>query len=103
MSLLIFLHIYCLIVHFLVIFYLVDALKNKTAPAFIKGTGVLIIAAILGVLTNISSLYTIYDYGKDSIRGKSELTIGDSKDSGGLDKNYALDFIFFNPFTNSIV
>ena len=82
------------IIIFLVIFYLVDALKNKTAPAFIKGTGVLVLAAILGVLTNISSLYTIYDYGKDSIRGKSELTIGETKDSGGLDKNYALDYSY---------
>jgi hypothetical protein len=82
------------IILFLVMFFLVDAFKNKTAPSLIRGIGVLVIAAIFGVLTNISSLYTIYDYGKDSIRGKSELTIGDSKDSGGLDKNYALDYSY---------
>ena len=82
------------IILFLMVFYLIDALKNKTAATFVKGAGILAIAAIFGVLTNISSLYTIYDYGKDSIRGKSELTIGDSKDSGGLDKNYALDYSY---------
>ncbi|MBP5583642.1 MAG: hypothetical protein J6X43_06785, partial [Bacteroidales bacterium] len=30
-----------------------------------------------------------YDYGKDSMRGKSELTDTEDKKTGGLDKDYA--------------
>jgi len=82
------------VIFFLLLFYLIEAYKNKTIPSFAKGVGVLVIAAFFGVLTNFSSLYTIYDYGKDSIRGKSELTIGDVKDGGGLEKNYALDYSY---------
>jgi hypothetical protein len=76
------------------LFYLVDAIKNKTLPAFAKSALTLVIAASLGVLTNISSIYTTYDYGKDSIRGKSELTIKDTPETDGLDKEYALDYSY---------
>ena len=76
------------------LFYLVDAIKNKTLPAFAKSALTLVIAAALGVLTNISSIYTTYDYGNDSIRGKSELTIKDTPETDGLDKEYALDYSY---------
>jgi hypothetical protein len=82
------------ILMFFAIFYLIDAVRNKTLPSFAKSAVVLVIAAVLGVLTNISSLYTIYDYGKDSIRGKSELTIKDKQDGDGLDADYALQYSY---------
>ena len=79
---------------FFALFYLVDAFRNKTLPNYVKAASVLVLAVVFGVLTNISSLYTIYDYGKDSIRGKSELTIKDTQDGDGLDANYALQYSY---------
>jgi hypothetical protein len=67
---------------------------KKTLPQFAKAAGLLVIAATLGVLTNSSALYMSYDYGKDSIRGKSELTIKDVPESDGLDKDYALEYSY---------
>lgn len=74
--------------------YFVDAAIKKTLPQFAKAAGLLVVAAILGVFTNSSALYMSYDYGKDSIRGKSELTIKDVPESDGLDKNYALEYSY---------
>lgn len=82
------------IVLFTGIAYFADAAIKKTLPQFAKAAGLLIAAAVLGVLTNSSSLYMSYDYGKDSIRGKSELTIKDVPESDGLDKNYALEYSY---------
>lgn len=55
-----------------------------------KSVGILVFAALLGAGPNISRLLTTYEYGKETIRGKSELTQSekDSK-STGLDLDYA--------------
>lgn len=82
------------ILMFMGIFYLADSIIKKELPSFLKSAGVLIIAAFFGFLTNSSSLLTIYDYGKDSIRGKSELTIKDTPDGDGLDADYALQYSY---------
>ncbi len=74
--------------------YLIQSIREKTLPAFIKTSALLIVAAFFGIFTNSSSLYTIYDYGKDSIRGKSELTSNVVKESSGLDASYALQYSY---------
>ena len=69
----------------IVLAYGVSALKkNGVAEDFIgkklnvrdwlKATGVIAIAGIMGVAANASSLYHTYEYSKESMRGKSELT-----------------------------
>ena len=66
------------------------AILHKTIGKFAKATAVLAVAAVLAVLPNITNLWTTYEYGKFSIRGKSELTAKDGeKNHGGLDKDYA--------------
>lgn len=68
------------------------AFKEKTMPRFLKATGLLVVAALLAVGANSSSLYDTYQYSKDSIRGGSELTpktAADKKRGGGLDIDYA--------------
>ena len=56
------------------------------------------IAALLGAGTNITGLITTEEYGKYSIRGKSELTkntkgeSNEANSSSGLDKDYALQW-----------
>lgn len=87
--------------HFQITYYLVmllaiigivtffKALKEKTIPLFFKQVGFLLIAGTLGSLTSISKLTTTMEYGKESIRGKSELTANQSNKTSGLDKDYA--------------
>ncbi len=69
------------------------ALIHKTIPQFTKATVVLIFAAFLAILPNVSNLWTTYEYGKYSIRGKSDLkTEVGEKSHSGLDKEYALSW-----------
>jgi hypothetical protein len=82
------------IILFMMIALLVDAFIKKEISSYLKIAASLLLAAVFGVLTNISSLYTIYDYGKDSIRGKSELTIKEKPDGDGLDADYALAYSY---------
>ncbi|HOY49385.1 MAG TPA: YfhO family protein [Flavobacteriales bacterium] len=82
------------ILGFFSITYLVDSIREKTLPNFLKTSAFLVIAVLLGIVTNISSLYTIYDYGKDSIRGKSELTSKAATENSGLDASYALQYSY---------
>jgi hypothetical protein len=69
--------------------YFVDALKNKNFIPFGKATAVLLIGATLAVGANVARLYYTYDYGKDSIRGPSELTRHAENQTSGLDRDYA--------------
>ncbi|TAJ11702.1 hypothetical protein DMA11_15740 [Marinilabiliaceae bacterium JC017] len=79
-----------ILVMVLVIAKLIEAIKEKALPAFAKTSGVLVTAALLALLPNITNLWTTYEYGKISIRGKSELTTPQGeKEHSGLDKDYA--------------
>lgn len=75
---------------FMVIAYFVDALKHKTLPDFLKATGVVVIAGIIGVLANLSNLYHTWEYSKETMRGKSELTHKGTANttSNGLERDY---------------
>lgn len=70
------------------IFKLVEAIRQKQLTHFFKSTGILIVAALLAVLTHSTNLWATYDYGKDTMRGKPELTKDAENKSGGLDKDY---------------
>lgn len=71
---------------------LIYAIKNKTHVDFAKTTGVLIIAAGLAVGANIGRLWTVYEYGAYSTRGKSELSSNEEAKASGLDKDYAFQY-----------
>ena len=73
------------------IFELVTAIRNKTLPAFLKSTVIVLAAATLGIFTNISNLWVTYEYGEQTIRGKSELTLNKTPGDpvSGVSKEYA--------------
>lgn len=75
---------------FMVLAYLADAIKNKTLPDFLKATAVVAIAGIIGVAANSSNLYHTYEYSKETMRGKSELSHhgAENKSSNGLERDY---------------
>ncbi len=76
------------------IFILADHIKNKTLPQFAKATGVLIIAAMLAVLPNITNLWVTSEYSAQSMRGKSELVKEGNIQTSGLDKDYATQWSY---------
>ena len=68
---------------------LYHAFRTKTMPAFLKSLGYLAAATILAVAVNASILWSTYEYGKDTIRGQSNLKQHTTEPSNGLDKDYA--------------
>ncbi|MFH2094975.1 MAG: YfhO family protein [Bacteroidota bacterium] len=78
-----------LVILVLIVFQLIQDIRQKSLMKFIKASVVLGAAVILAVGVNFGSIYLTYDYGKDSMRGKSELTHDIDNKTGGLDKDYA--------------
>jgi len=78
----------CLLVFGIVEF--IYAFKDRTVLKFLKTSALLIIPFIIAIGINFASLYTTYEYGKYSIRGKSDLTFNNKGNSPGLDKDYIL-------------
>lgn len=81
---------YLFIILFMVIAYLVKSIREKQLVVFLKATGVLAAAALIGIAINLSSLYHTWQYQKESMRGKSELVKKDAANqtSSGLDRDY---------------
>lgn len=81
---------YMFIILFMVIAYLVDAIRNKRLAQFGKATGVCFVAAAIGVVINLSNLYHTWQYTQESMRGKSELVKKNTANqtSSGLDRDY---------------
>lgn len=79
---------------FIVLAYGIDALRRQTLPSFLKATGTIVAAGLLGVAANLPNLYHTYDYAKHTMRGGSELTApatgkgADQRTKGGLERDY---------------
>lgn len=83
-----------LIVLFLGAFQLYEAFRKKQIPAFFKTVVLLMVGVMLAIASNITGLWTTYEYGKDSIRGKSELTLNKDNQTTGLDRDYATSWSY---------
>ena len=83
-----------IIVLLLGLFELVQAIREKGLFPYFKAVGVLIIALLFAVLTNITSLWATWEYGSYTIRGKSELTSNKTNKTSGLDKDYATQWSY---------
>ncbi|WP_353334458.1 hypothetical protein [Bacteroides sedimenti] len=84
------------VILFMVIAYFAEAYKNKELPHFFKASGILIVAALIGVSVNISNLYHTYQYSKDTMRGKSELVKKNqaNQTSSGLERDYIVQWSY---------
>ncbi len=80
------------VIGFMSVAYLIDAIRQKTLKQWFRATACFVIGGILGVCINLSNLYHTWEYSKESMRGKSELTqkTKDPADqtSGGLERSY---------------
>ena len=78
------------VILFMVIAYLVDAIRQKRMAHFWRATAVCAAGAVIGVCLNLSNLYHTWEYSKESMRGKSELVKKQSanQSASGLDRDY---------------
>jgi hypothetical protein len=64
------------------------SVRKKEIITFLKSSVILIIPVLLAVGMNFNSLYTTYEYGKYSMRSKSELVSNNQNKTTGLDRDY---------------
>ncbi len=81
---------YLFAIFFMVIAWLVEAVRTRQLARFWKASAVAVAAAALGVCINLSNLYHTWQYSKESMRGKSELVKKDvaNQTNSGLDRDY---------------
>ena len=78
-----------IILFFFAIVEFIFSIREKKFPDFLKSAGVLIIAAIIAVGMNATSLLTTYEYSHYTMRGKSNGLTADTQSSQhGLNKEY---------------
>ena len=77
-----------------VIVQFIYAIKDKTIANFFKSSAVLAGAAALAIAVNITPLLLTEEYAKESIRGKSELTLDPKASKDGLSEEYAFEYSY---------
>jgi hypothetical protein len=82
----------CIVI--LLIAEFIYSVKEKEISRFFKTSLIMIIPVVLAVGMNFGSLYTTYEYGKYSIRGKSDLVTANKNKTSGLDKDYATQWSY---------
>ena len=75
------------------IIQLIFSFINRTLPEFAKASIFLLLAAFFAIGPNFARLWTTYEYAEDTIRGKSELTSSEDKNSG-LNIDYAFQWSY---------
>ena len=81
---------YMFIIFFLMIAWLVDALRKHEMERFLKATAVCVVGAAIGLCVNLSNIYHTWQYSQESMRGKSELVKQNSQNqtNSGLERDY---------------
>ncbi|MCH3981493.1 MAG: YfhO family protein [Prevotella sp.] len=81
---------YLFIILFMIIAFLVDAIRQGKMAHFAKATLICAAGAAIGICINLSNLYHTWQYGQESMRGKSELVKKNSANqtNSGLDRDY---------------
>ena len=81
---------YLIVILLMVLAFVIDGLRQKQYMHLLKATGVCLVAAVIAVCLNLSNLYHTWEYGQESMRGKSELVKAnsDNQTSSGLDRDY---------------
>ena len=83
-----------LIVLCIVIAELIDTIKEKQLPHFVKASVILVGVAIIAILTSTTTLYANYEFGKETMRGKPVLTKNVENQTKGLDRDYVTQWSY---------
>lgn len=80
------------VIGFMGLAFLIDAIKKHELKTWTKATACFIIGGLLGVLINLSNLYHTWEYSKETMRSKSELTQKTKSEANqtkdGLERDY---------------
>ncbi|MCD7720963.1 MAG: YfhO family protein [Prevotellaceae bacterium] len=83
---------FLLVILLVVVAYLIYMVRERQYVKFLKASGCALAGALIGVCLNLSNLYHTYEYSKETMRGKTELTHKkkDAADqtSSGLERSY---------------
>ena len=83
------------------IVYLIDAFKKKQLPHFFKCIGIMIIAVVIGIATNATSLLATKEYTAFSTRGVSAITV--NTDGSISEKQDGLSFDYITEYSYGIL
>ncbi len=85
-----------ILVFVLGIAYLVDAFKKKQLPHFFKSVAFMVLAVVMGLATNATTLLSTSEYVDTSIRGKNLLAedTASSSEKNGLDYDYITEYSY---------
>lgn len=72
---------------------LIAAIRSKNFRHLWLAGGLAVVCTLFAVLSNLSNLWSTYEYLPSTIRGPSELT-SNKESSGGLDKDYAMGWSY---------
>jgi hypothetical protein len=80
------------------------AVKNKDVKNYFIKCALVVASGLIALLPNLTLLWTTYEYGKDSLRGASELTPkAGEKASSGLDREYAFGWSYGKAETGTLL
>ena len=81
---------YLFIVFAMAIAFVIDGIRKKQYAHLVKATATCLAAAAIGISLNLSNLYHTWQYGQESMRGKSELVKENAANqtNSGLDRDY---------------
>ena len=81
---------YLMIIILIVLAFVIEGVRQKAYMHLLKATGVCLVAAVIAVCLNLSNLYHTWEYGQETMRGKSELVKANSANqtASGLDRDY---------------
>lgn len=78
--------------------YLIDAIKKKTLPEYVKAVGIMTAGVIIAIGLNATNILATQEYAKESTRGTSALTINadgsPKEDTNGLSKEYITEYSY---------
>ena len=85
-----------------VVWQFCSAIRSKSFGNFLKTSVAVLIAGLLGVGANVNHLWPTYEYGKQSMRGGSELVADSAADRGAQQKNTGLDLEYATQWSYGI-
>ena len=81
---------YLFVIVAMAVAFLIEGMRRKAYAHLLKATAACLVGASIGIALNLSNLYHTWQYGQESMRGKSELVKTDAANQtdSGLDRDY---------------